>query len=328
MQGGMKMNRKVSFEVRRSIPKSWNECLAGFLSWKTAQGAAPKTLQGHKEIISIFFRRFPDAWSADCRERIAQFLAQDGIAAATYNIRLKSLAPFFEFAAREGVFNKSPASDFRMRKGESSRIVDHPMGDLKNVLNIIGTETFAGLRDTALFIISIDTGIRPSEALQLLPSDIDFLLGRAAIRASTSKTRTARVVYFSEKTAELIEKLILVRPKEWHADVPVFCTSYGTPWNTHSWTVQLRRYAQKAGLKRLSAYDLRHQHAIEYLRNGGDVFTLQKGMGHSTLAMTERYLAISNDDLKRAHEKASPALGLFSVYRKRLGKIQDSMMGD
>lgn len=315
------MSRTVFFDVRRNIPKSWKECLARFLSLKKAQGAAPRTLRGHNETICLFFRRFPDAWSADCRERIAQFLAQDGIAAATYNIRLKSLGPFFEFAAREGAFRESPASDFKTRKGESSRIVDHPMCDLKNVLNIMGTETFAGLRDTALFIFSIDTGIRPSEALQLLPSDIDLLIRRAAIRASTAKTRFGRVVYFSEKTAELVEKLIMVRPKEWHDDVPVFCTSYGTPWNTHSWTVQLRRYAQKAGLKRLSAYDLRHQHAIEYLRNGGDVFTLQKGMGHSTLAMTERYLAISNDDLKRAHDKASPVSALFPAHRKRVGKI-------
>ena len=46
------------------------------------------------------------------------------------------------------------------------------------------------------------------------------------------------------------------------------------------------------------------------------MFTLQKGMGHSTLAMTERYLAISNDDLKCAHEKALPASDLFSGHRK------------
>jgi len=311
----------VIIDIRRNTPKTWEECTARFLAWKKAQGAAPRTLLGYNEIITLFFRRFPTAWSATCRECIAQFLAQEGISATTHNMRLKTLKPFFDFAAREGSFTESPASEFRMRRGEAARIVDHPMSDVKKILDFIGTDTFSSLRDTALAILSIDTGIRPSEALQLRPTEIDIHLRRAFIRAATSKTRTGRTVYFSEKTAAMIDRLIQVRPEEWDNEVPVFCTSYGNAWNTHAWTVQLRRYAQKAGLKRFSAYDLRHQHAIEYLRNGGDVFTLQKGMGHSTLAMTERYLAISNEDLKRAHEKASPVAALYPAPRKRMGKI-------
>ena len=308
-------------DIRRNAPRTLEDCLSRFLAWKKAQGAAPRTLQGYNEIISLFFRRFPAAWSATCRECIASFLSQDGISATTHNMRLKSLRPFFEFAAREGAFTESPAAEFRMRRGEAPRIVDHPLEDVKKMLDAIGTDTFSSLRDTALLLFSIDSGIRPLEALQLRPSDIDAHLRRAVIRAATAKTRTGRTVYFSEKTAVMIERLIQVRPQEWENEAPVFCTSYGGEWNTHAWTVQLRRYAQKAGLKRFSAYDLRHQHAIEYLRNGGDVFTLQKGMGHSTLSMTEKYLALSDDDVRNAHEKASPVAAMFPAPKKRIGKL-------
>lgn len=315
------MKSAAIIDIRRNAPRTWEDCLSRFLAWRKAQGAAPRTLEGYNTMICLFFRRFPTAWSATCRECIASFLSQDGIAPTTHNVRLKSLRPFFEFAAREGAFTESPAAEFKYRRGEATRIIDHPMEDLKKMLDTIGTDTFPTLRDTALFLFSLDSGIRPTEALQLRPSDIDIHLRRAVIRATTAKTRTGRTIYFSERTADMVDRLIQVRPEEWDNAVPVFCTCYGEEFSPHAWTVQLRRHAQKAGLKRFSAYDLRHQFAIQYLRNGGDVFTLQRNMGHSTLSMTERYLALSDEDVRRGHEKASPVAAMFPAPRKRVGKL-------
>lgn len=315
------MKTAVIIDIRRHPPQSWEEGLSRFLTWKKAQGAAPRTLSDYRDMVTLFFHRFPLAWSPSCRECLAEFLAQDGISPTTHNMRLKSLRPFFEFAAREGAFSESPAAEFKNRRGEEPRIVDHPIEDVKKLLDTIGTDTFPTLRDTALLLFSLDSGIRPSEALALLPSDIDTHLQRAVIRASTAKTRQRRTVYFSQPTGSMLDRLIDARPEEWGDGVQVFPTSFGDPWNTHAWTVQLRRYAKKAGLKRFSAYDLRHQFALEALRNGMDVFSLQKAMGHSTLSMTERYLALSDDDIQRAHQKASPVSAMYPATRKRIGKL-------
>lgn len=314
------MKRATVVNIKSVPPQTWENALQRFMALRRAEQAAPRTIAGYVENVKLFFKRYPTAWSDTCRDRLLEHLAQEGIAPSTYNIRLKTLKPFFDFCVREGAFASNPADGLKLQHADP-RMIDHSQEDLKAMLGVMDISTFAGLRDQALFLLSLDCGIRPSEALQLRVNDVDLDLNRAVIRSSTAKTRRSRVVFFSSQTADVLQRLIFNRPEEWDLSIPVFCTSYGEMWNTRAWTHQLGRYAKKAGLKRFSAYDLRHQHAIEYLRNGGNLATLQKEMGHTTISMTQKYLALSENDIQTAHAQASPVSNLLP-RRKRLTRLQ------
>ncbi|NLZ51754.1 MAG: site-specific integrase, partial [Thermoanaerobacteraceae bacterium] len=69
---------------------------------------------------------------------------------------------------------------------------------------------------------------------------------------------------------------------------------------------------------KITPYDLRHSFALLYLRNGGNVFTLQRTLGHTDLNMTKRYLALTGEDLKVEHEKATP---VSDIVGKRVRKV-------
>ena len=88
-------------------------------------------------------------------------------------------------------------------------------------------------------------------------------------------------------------------------DVPLFPNVYGNKLNANSVTHAIASYNKKRGINKTSCHLFRHTFAYNYIANGGNVFKLQKLLGHSTLEMTKRYTNVDVEMLKSDWEEVN-----------------------
>lgn len=88
----------------------------------------------------------------------------------------------------------------------------------------------------------------------------------------------------------------------------LFLTQDGRTMTKDRIDKMVARYGRRAGIQgvRCSPHTLRHTAAVRFLPNGGNVFSLQRMLGHSSLEMTRRYRELADIDVKQAHLTASP----------------------
>ena len=158
-------------------------------------------------------------------------------------------------------------------------------------------------RDRAVMLFLADTGVRASELTDLKMSDIDLVKGSAVIRHGKGGKR--RVVYFGQKTRRELRKYLAQRK---HAGVEdaLFARDDGDPLTFAGLRQIVRRRAAMAGLPEPGLHDFRRFFALNMLRNGADLISLARLMGHSGITVLQRYLYQVDADLQAIHAKASP----------------------
>lgn len=308
-------------KITEHVPTTWEKALEQFLTWKKAQGISKQTLDDYRRHVGQFYRRYPDAFGCSQQQlehQLCDYMA-DRIKPATYNNRLVYLRSFFEWCVKKTeLLDHNPLEDFSKRKAEG-RVVDHNEETLIKLINAPDQKTFVGLRDYALILLTLDTGVRPKEAFSLLPSDFNPRASELYIRAENAKTRVSRTLNISPQTAKAISDLIAHHPKEWKKGTPIFCTNEGRILTRHTWGDRIEAYSKKLQVK-IVPYDLRHSFALIFLRGGGNALALQRTLGHSDLTMTKRYVNLAESDLKEQHAMASPLNRLMPV-KKRVSKL-------
>lgn len=295
----------------KEYTQNWESWMNDFLSLKRAEKKSNTTVNDYEYHIRQFFKRYP---SGDLEKNLYDYLSED-IALATFNLRLTYLKGFFNYLVNEYLISKNPLSKIHRKKTEP-RIVDIDIDILQKLLMLPDMTTYAGLRDKALICLTLDNGIRPKEAHQLRVDDFNKTYSQVIIRAEISKTGNQRILPITHTTVSLISKLISVRPKEWNSQIVLFASSDGTQLNKNTWRERMRKYSKMLDSK-VVPYDLRHCFALNFLRNGGNALFLQKIMGHSDLAMTKKYIAATDEDLRKALQDASPLASFIKPKRIR-----------
>lgn len=159
-------------------------------------------------------------------------------------------------------------------------------------------------RDRAMIAVLVDTGIRRSELMALTMKDIDLNRNQLTIRHG--KGDKFRQVFIGKECKKLLRKYLACLDDVRLSD-PLWLTNEGDPLTTCGARSILRRIQQAAGFDRIHDFhDFRRCFAIERKRNGDDDITISRALGHSSLEVTKRYLAFTEDDDRAFALRASP----------------------
>jgi integrase/recombinase XerD len=185
---------------------------------------------------------------------------------------------------------------------------------------------YTAARDRAIILLLLDTGMRAEELCGIALGDVNLDANSLVVRGKgKGRDKKERTVYFGKLCAKALWHYLLPRlsspspsgrgsqmPGAFPGaggEVPLFL-SRGViddlPMNRKSLYQLLKDIGDRAGVPHVHPHRFRHTFAITYLRNGGDVFTLQLLLGHSDMEMVRRYAAIAQSDCANAHRKASP----------------------
>lgn len=172
------------------------------------------------------------------------------------------------------------------------------------------------LRDQALIILALDSGVRIGELVNLTLDKLD--MKHRTIAARDTKSNADRTIVFSERAAEPLTRWLLKRAE---LSPPaslreVFLSDY----QNHGWRflttsgmrLILQRWQKRAGIARFNFHRLRHSYAVYTLRAGGDLLDIQKQMGHSSIATTAIYARVDDTGRQGRHNTANP-LGYLSL---------------
>jgi site-specific recombinase XerD len=158
-------------------------------------------------------------------------------------------------------------------------------------------------RNRAIILLLLDTGLRASELVGLLGCDVDMRNRR--IHVVNGKGDKDRLLPFSANTAQAIQRYLMTRADDSMND-PLFVTLDGFALDRISLRRTLHRLGQRAGVADVHPHRFRHTFAIQFLRNGGNMYVLQMLLGHSTLEMCRKYLLLAQTDADETHKRASP----------------------
>jgi integrase/recombinase XerD len=167
--------------------------------------------------------------------------------------------------------------------------VDHALGSVR--------------RNRAIILLMLDTGLRASELCSLKIEDMDNRNNRIYVRQG--KGMKERLLPFSPRTDQMIWRYLASRADTVPGD-PLFESKLNRTMTRTKRAEMFANIGRRAGVDHLHPHRLRHTFAIQYLRNGGNDYTLQAVLGHSSLDMVKHYLRIAQIDVDSAHRRGPP----------------------
>jgi len=220
---------------------------------------------------------------------------------------VRTLKAFFSWATREAYLNSNPMKMISVPKAPVKIVNTLELDQIHRLTDMCQRTNGNSQRNQIVILMLLDSGLRVSELVNIEIEDVNLPEGHIKIRHA--KGARERFVPIGSVVQKYLWKYINMHRRPMTDRIMrLFLSESGLPLTRSGIQQMLRRYGKQAGINgvRCSPHTFRHTFAKNYLLNGGDIFSLQKILGHSSLASVRMYLNLVAADVKKQHRRFSP----------------------
>ena len=290
-----------------------------FLSSAAARGVKDKTLQTYKQHFHSISKRMDVTVPMDCLnasdlDNMILKMREEGLSDCSINSYTRTLKVFFSWCNEEG------HSNLNIRLYKAAETVKEVYTDDELLVLLKKPEAncnFCEYRNWVIINFLLNSGCRAATVRNIQNQDVD--LARKQIVLRHTKNGKVQVIPLCSSMVAILRDYMVVRGGG--GNDYLFCNEFGDLLTENALRLAIVRYNTARGVQRTSIHAFRHTFARKYLVDcGGDAFSLQRLMGHSTLKMTRHYCNLFNDDIIESHEQRSPLTHLTRSKRQTIKK--------
>lgn len=304
----MKKGNKIVIQVSISVADTF----ADFMLSRKAKGLSEKTLITYNQHLSAIGKHLDvsipiDELTKQDLEEMISSMRDAQLASNSIKSYTRTLKSFFSWCNEQGITRLN----IPLYKAEET--VKETYSDAELVVLLqkpnIRKCNFAEYRNWVIINLLLNNGCRAATIRSILIRDLD--LDNRVIYLRHTKNKRAQVIPLCDALCAVLREYLRIRGGE--GDDFLFPNESGAQLTENGLRCSIANYNNKRGIQKTSIHLFRHTFARKYLVDcGGNAFTLQRLLGHSTLDMTKHYCAIFDADIARNYDKFSPLMQMQS----------------
>lgn len=233
-------------------------------------------------------------------EEVQSQLLQNGRAPKTTNKILGVLRTMLNFAVRREYLIANPMIGIIPVKAAQKRLEYLSSSEISRLLNEARFES-----SYPIFVTALNTGMRIGEILGLCWDAIRWDSETIEVSRSLSRTKLdehtkTNLIRYIPMTS-VMKVLLRDLQKQQRSPKFVFTNELGESLNPDHFCKRVfHPLLKRAGIRKIRFHDLRHTFASQFMMRGGNIYELQKFLGHTSVVMTQVYAHLSPQHLKRS----------------------------
>lgn len=301
------MKKKISLNMTQDFI-TVNEAFKKFQKFNKAKNLSKSTITYYRKRFKKF-KNFLDECGiehiheigSDTMEDYTLYLGENLDNNTTINTDLRAIRAFLNYATKKNNLDKVEVSMVKEKEKIKITYTDEELRELLKKPNLQNCN-FSVYRTWTIVNWLMSTGNRSRTVRNIKIKDLDFKSGYIKLRKT--KNRNEQIIPMSKQLNKVLTEYLQYRGGD--EEDYLFPSQYDTKLTSSAFASSIRRYNLNRNISKTSAHLFRHTFAKKFIKNGGDMFRLQKILGHKSLEMVRKYVNMFGNDLKEGFEEYNP----------------------